>query len=198
MAMGLLCILPKATPQETEHLLFAPLLTASPRIQVLESPLPGPPQVPNVIESSRWGRNSQESSELPSGVSSCPSWSKLVSFTPVAGTEAAPSDGKGHSKQGSGEPGTQERIHGDWSVYRDPNVAPSCDSDQKHWYQPSGPFFPFLNHAPPHLSLTAAFLVSELLFLPSALLCDPLQMPSLGALVSPSATRLPTGVDLIM
>jgi hypothetical protein len=48
----------------------------------------------------------------------------------VAGAETAPSDGTGHSKQGPGEPGTLERIHGGWPICGDPNVVPSCDLDQ--------------------------------------------------------------------
>lgn len=53
-----LCSLPEAVPRGIEHLLSARLLTASPRMQVLESPLPGLLLTPDVVENSRWGRDS--------------------------------------------------------------------------------------------------------------------------------------------
>lgn len=63
-----LCSLPEAVPRGIEHLLSTHLLTASPKMQVLESPLSGLLLTPDVIENSRWGQHSYGSAELPSGV----------------------------------------------------------------------------------------------------------------------------------
>lgn len=67
---ALLCSLPEATLQEVKQLFSAPLSRASPRMWVLESPLPGPSLTPKAIEGFRWGLKSQEPAELPAGVSS--------------------------------------------------------------------------------------------------------------------------------